>query len=317
MKENVAAVVVTYNRKDLLVKCLYGLLGQRYPVDRIYIVDNASTDETFELLGSLGLTANPIIQYVRMQENIGGAGGFHEGVKLAYESGYNWIWLMDDDVCPHPDCLSIMLRYKKISDCIHPRRHYNDFSFSDWEGYIDIRSGFEIFLGDRSFPNKEWVVVNFGCFEGMLISRNIVRKIGFPRKEYFYIKDDTEYGFLASKYTNCIYLRDALMKKLIDKRFDPPSPMQCFLMYRNYVGFLARKLAQSRLLYCSNALYFLLRGSVVQLVILSPVGLISIWFGFMCGIFERWGDEKRYLSSKISTPALSKHIYRRLKQTFA
>lgn len=85
----VAAVVVTYNRKELLRECLNALLNQTRPLDEIIVIDNASTDGTQEMIAK----EFPYITYVLMSENIGGAGGFHEGMKLAYEKGYDWIWV--------------------------------------------------------------------------------------------------------------------------------------------------------------------------------------------------------------------------------
>ncbi|MCD6105633.1 MAG: glycosyltransferase, partial [Thermosipho sp. (in: Bacteria)] len=43
-KETVCAVVVTYNRKELLLECLEALRKQTRPLDAIYLIDNASTD---------------------------------------------------------------------------------------------------------------------------------------------------------------------------------------------------------------------------------------------------------------------------------
>ena len=117
----ICAVVVTYNRKDLLVECLEALRRQTGPLDAIYIIDNASTDGTPELLRSRGyrdgaVIENPldgseiIIRYVRLPVNTGGAGGFHEGVKRAFHDGYDWIWLMDDDVEPEEYTLEKLLR---------------------------------------------------------------------------------------------------------------------------------------------------------------------------------------------------------------
>ena len=112
-RETVCAVVVTYNRKELLLECMRGLLAQTRPLDAIYIIDNASTDGTPELLKEKGYINSafkePNISYVRMPENTGGAGGFHEGIKRAYEDGCDWIWVMDDDVKAENDCLSQLM----------------------------------------------------------------------------------------------------------------------------------------------------------------------------------------------------------------
>ena len=53
-KETICAVVVTYNRKELLIECLEALLKQTRQLDGIYIIDNSSKDETPELLKEKG-----------------------------------------------------------------------------------------------------------------------------------------------------------------------------------------------------------------------------------------------------------------------
>ena len=141
----VCAVLVTYNRKDLLLECLDGLLKQTIPIDAIYIIDNASTDGTESLLktnkyisslppvdllepyeshltfvieepntaskGVQILESKVEIYYVRMNENTGGAGGFNEGMQRAYSKGYDWLWIMDDDAEPQADGLEKMSKY--------------------------------------------------------------------------------------------------------------------------------------------------------------------------------------------------------------
>lgn len=127
----VCAVVVTYNRKELLIECLDALENQSRPLDAIYILDNASNDKTTFLLEENGyINENPpetlqipwekssikngvLIHYVRMHRNTGGAGGFHEGVKRAYEKGYDWIWLMDDDAEPKKNALLELSKFFK------------------------------------------------------------------------------------------------------------------------------------------------------------------------------------------------------------
>lgn len=310
MKETVAAVLVTYNRKELLVKCLDSLLKQSHPLDKIIVLDNASTDGTTELLAEKGFLSSSVIDYVRMPKNIGGAGGFHEGTKKAYENDFDWIWLMDDDVAPLDCCLDDLLKYKSISKCIHPRKFYLNGDSFFWEGYLDERSGFQINFKDRSFPAKEWVPVGYGCFEGMLIHRDIIREIGFPRAMYFMNRDDTEYGYRACAYTTPIYVRDASMIKLLDKRRDPPTALQCYLKFRNEVGYFSRKISRNKLFYTQMAIYHLVRASLIQILILSPFGLFAVWYGFFCGIVEKWGDEKVFFGRRNVLGGHSLKLYR-------
>ena len=100
--ETVAVVVVTYNRADLLERMLDGLAALDRLPDAVIVVDNASTDHTPDVLAA---ATNPGLQVIRTEDNLGGAGGFHLGVRTAYERGFDRIWLMDDDVVPAPDCL--------------------------------------------------------------------------------------------------------------------------------------------------------------------------------------------------------------------
>ena len=145
--ESVLAVVVTYNRKNLLLECLSGLARQSRPIDGLVLVDNASNDGTPALLFEQGLIdrlpedLSPAIQefrtrpklldglptlVLRMNENTGGSGGFHEGLKRAYLEGADWIWLMDDDIEPDARCLEGLLSFSEISRCLHPRKYFQN-----------------------------------------------------------------------------------------------------------------------------------------------------------------------------------------------
>src|SRR4051794_13444369 len=101
----VVAVVVTYNRKVLLGRCLEALERQTRPPEAVLVVDNASTDRTAELVA-----AQSDARYVRLSRNGGGAEGFHHGVRIALaEEAPDWLWLMDDDCIAAPDALERLL----------------------------------------------------------------------------------------------------------------------------------------------------------------------------------------------------------------
>ena len=183
-KETICAVVVTFNRKAVLEKCLYSLLSQTHPLNSVIIVDNASTDGTEEML-SKQFFHNPIFKCINLGENIGGAGGFHFGSKYAFEKGYSWIWMMDDDCLPDKRCLENLL--------------------SNTENRTDIYSPVMISLEDRQ--TVLWGLkgdANTGnhdvCplpFNGFLIHRERIEIIGFPEKEFFIYGDDTDYSLRA------------------------------------------------------------------------------------------------------------------------
>ena len=87
------AVVVTYNREDLLPKTLAGIAsGERVPA-AVVIVDNASTDGTAEYLRALDYELP--VDCIRLESNMGGAGGFAVGIDRALERhNPDLVWVM-------------------------------------------------------------------------------------------------------------------------------------------------------------------------------------------------------------------------------
>ena len=105
MSEKVAAVVVTYNRLELLKKVIDGLRNQTYKLDKIIVVNNASTDGTSQWLSSQG-----DLEFIN-QDNLGSSGGQYSGSVFAYQNGYDWIWQMDDDVVADKYCLENLFKF--------------------------------------------------------------------------------------------------------------------------------------------------------------------------------------------------------------
>lgn len=313
-KETVCAVVVTYNRKQLLLECLNALCKQTRAVDAIYIIDNFSNDGTAELLLENGYinelpqengveplemeilpVDKPKIYYVRMYENTGGAGGFHEGVKRAYERGFDWLWLMDDDVEPVANALETMMQYKEISECIHPSKQFLNGDRFFWEGHLSKNTGLVKFKKTDFQDNSDFVYVNYGCFEGMLIARRIVGQIGYPKKEFFFIGDDTLYGYQASFFTKPIYLNKICLIKKIDKRGAIPSKLADYLGARNIFVVINQVTNRS---FFANFMYFLLVTKTIlsRLLKYKRIDLAyAVAFGYIDGLLCRYGNEKRYL----------------------
>lgn len=181
-----AAIVVAFNRKKLLAECLDGLLRQSLPLDAIYVIDNASTDGTDSHLKELGYLDRPTIRYIRLPVNGGGAGGFYHGMRAAFEAGYDWLWLMDDDTEPEADALRRMEPLKEHSEVVAIANEKLDI-----QGKTTL-DGLRLLpeSNDRSTAYRR---VRFSSFVGLLIRSATVRQIGFPRAEFFIHSDDREY----------------------------------------------------------------------------------------------------------------------------
>ncbi len=175
----IAALVVTYNRKDWLKRNLEALFNQSRLPDDIFVIDNASTDGTDSFLKD---TYNGKIIYKRLDENIGGSGGFHEGIKYIHEMGvYDWIWLMDDDAIPSKYALETLLKYTNVQKVGVLQNQM-----------ITDEKKFSRFSSLQSTALKKRF---FGMFVGYMIKTEAVDKIGYPDKGFFIYYDDLEYTF--------------------------------------------------------------------------------------------------------------------------
>lgn len=225
------AVVVTFNRLDLLKDTLKSLSGQTRPLDQIVVVNNGSTDGTAEWLET-----HDDLDVVT-QENVGGAGGFKTGMQRAFQAGAEWIWVMDDDVAPASNALQRLLEKKHISDCLMPQRVYLDGTPCWWGHVFDLRKRSVVF-GTRpreQDPNKDCCFVNTGCFEGMLIHRRVIEKVGLPDERFFISWDDTIYGLLVSRVTNLVVVRDAtIVRAKTYEEQKKVSPLFAYYHFRNF-----------------------------------------------------------------------------------
>jgi rhamnopyranosyl-N-acetylglucosaminyl-diphospho-decaprenol beta-1,3/1,4-galactofuranosyltransferase len=181
-----AAVVVTFNRKELLSECLDALLRQSQQLNAIFIVNNASSDGTKFYLQEHGYLDNPVIRYIELTHNMGGAGGFHVGMDAAHKAGFDWVWVMDDDTEPLLDALEKMETWKRYPRVVAIANRKID------------RQGNQTSDGLRLFSKsktgcKPYTMVRFSSFVGLLIRSTAMEAIGLPKSEFFIHNDDTEY----------------------------------------------------------------------------------------------------------------------------
>jgi rhamnopyranosyl-N-acetylglucosaminyl-diphospho-decaprenol beta-1,3/1,4-galactofuranosyltransferase len=105
--ERVVAVVVAYNRRDLLAEVLDALSAQSRPVDAVVVVDNASSDDSEGVVRDRA----PDATLISLTRNTGGAGGFAVGMAAAVaRHSPDWIWVMDDDTIPEAGALDGLIR---------------------------------------------------------------------------------------------------------------------------------------------------------------------------------------------------------------
>jgi rhamnopyranosyl-N-acetylglucosaminyl-diphospho-decaprenol beta-1,3/1,4-galactofuranosyltransferase len=189
----ICAVIVAYRRPKLLLKLIGSIRGQSMAAD-ILVWDNDHAGTLRDTLAQAGVLDSPGFHYVRSQANLGGAGGFSNGLKEAEKFGYEYYWLMDDDgVAVDPDCLKKQVRAARLLGgpsivgalVVDDMREHDRLSFGlcGMERRKDVaaKSQGGILYGGAN------------PFNATLLASGAVRKIGYPREDFFLYGDETEY----------------------------------------------------------------------------------------------------------------------------
>ncbi len=198
-KESICCVVVTYNRRTLLKRCINSLVTQTRPPDAILVADNGSTDGTANMIKQ-DFVHIPSIKYVNLGANLGGGGGFHYGARMAFEAGHDWVWLMDDDCNASEQCLENLIGGVASSYDV-----YSPIVLS-----LEDRQTVLWGITARCHDGTSEVVTL--PFNGFLIHRESLKEIGFPEKKFFIYGDDTEFNMRAKSYGKKILMvTDSIM----------------------------------------------------------------------------------------------------------
>ncbi|MBF7120227.1 glycosyltransferase family 2 protein [Pediococcus pentosaceus] len=189
----VDAVVVTYNRLQLLKECLSSLLSQGDGLSHIFVIDNKSTDGTSDFLSSI--TDDRVISET-LESNIGGAAGFEFGVtKAVNEGNADYIWIMDDDTIPQDGALESLLSSAKTLE--------NKFGFLCSNVRWTDGTPSNIATPSREWPDKVddgLIKVENATFVSVLVHRSAIVAVGFPIGAMKIWGDDTEYTKRLSNY---------------------------------------------------------------------------------------------------------------------
>lgn len=297
MEKIYAAVVVTYNRKKLLINCLEAIRRQKQKVDSLYIIDNLSDDGTPQILLDNGFIKkmpelNPDsnirleseirshnneekiqLVYIRKKKNDGGAGGFYEGLKQAVNDGFEWIWLMDDDGIPHCDQLASLYKTAKQYSLL-----YSNALVLNQENKNKMAFGFGNYNEVVELPNKTIIYDELNPFNGTLIHRSIPEQVGFIKKEMFIWGDEVEY---TNRVKNAGFEVGTVLDAL---HFHPPSksnfdkilsflPFQVIKKPQNRAGIYYRNLGYTNFKYKKyNFAKLLIKYTIYYLVRLDLDG---------------------------------------------
>ena len=193
--KKIYAVVVTYNRLELLKECLAALKAQTYKLDKIVVIDNHSEDGTADYLSTL--RGDDLFQIVTNETNEGGSAGFSRGIKISALEHPDWIWVMDDDSIPSPDALERLLPYtlpEKVG-FVNSKVVWKDGTPHVMNIPFVSKNQEQkklLFAGNEALQ-KNCQIVESASFVSLLLRGSLPWEVGLPFKEFFIWCDDAEY----------------------------------------------------------------------------------------------------------------------------
>ncbi len=204
----VGTVVVTHNRKELLLRSIHALLEGKQEGQLIFIIDNASDDGTKEAIAPF--VDNQTVFYYPTGGNYGGSYGFNYGMKLAFRHGCDYAWLMDDDCIVRQDSLEKLLAFLQQ----HTTETIGFLSSHVlWkDGSISLMNVQKTSLGHKITDFTKDQPIRIASFVSCLVNLKAAEEVGLPIKDFFVWGDDVEYTYRVSEKFPSYFVADSIVE---------------------------------------------------------------------------------------------------------
>lgn len=195
--KKVAVILVNYNGAMYNEECIDSLLNSDYENFEIIVVDNASSDNSLNILQNKYRNS---IKIIKSEENIGFSGANNLGIDLAKEIGCNYILLLNNDTVIKKDSIKEMMRLSNQypNDAISPKINYFNKKNVIWSagGGINWSKGLTFHYGMNEYDNNNFNnerVIEFATGCCLLLPLSIIEKVGYLEDQYFLYYEDTDY----------------------------------------------------------------------------------------------------------------------------
>ncbi len=214
----IAGVIVTHDRLADLERCLAAMRSQTFPLAGLIVVNNASSDGTREWLD-----AQPDVIAIH-QGDEGPAGGMYTGIKVAYESGYDAIWVLDDDALPDSTALERLVEAPAndgsnvVCSMIVSRDDPESLAFpvprlSTYSSLFDYYRKVTDRVSDLRAESDERGYAWSMFMNGALLPRGVVADVGLPKREFYMGGEETEYHYrVRSRGYNTFVVLDSVCR---------------------------------------------------------------------------------------------------------
>lgn len=212
------AVVLTYNRPILLEENILAVLKQTVLPKELIIIDNNSSLHTQEVVNKYQNNGKLNIRYHKLENNFGSAGGFYYAIKFAYDLGCEYILTMDDDGKPYNNDTFEVLNLA-LQDAVKKNQAVIIGPLVTYDGvHITFGPNYSEEYIQKVKKSKNLIYKNYiSPYNGTIISRKCIEKIGFPNKEFYMYGDEIDYMMRAKE-------NEILLLTVLNAIYQHPKP---------------------------------------------------------------------------------------------
>jgi hypothetical protein len=239
----IVAIIVTWNKQQHVIRCIDSVLASTYPIKKVIVVDNASSDGTAKTIKDRYCNST-IVELLENPKNLGGSGGFYTGIKAALDHQPGYLWLLDNDVTVDPDALKnliFVMEQEQSAGIVGSKVYFAQAPEIIWGlgAYVNYRLGHISVVGDKVKDSGQYsrvMKLDYVPMCSFLISTEVVQQIGLVDPEYFVYSDDVDYctrakqaGFEVYNAPNSVAWHDVTLHS---QRL---SPFAAYYFTRNYI----------------------------------------------------------------------------------
>ncbi len=232
----IAIIIVNYNGGNLLHKCLSFVAKQTVPAHQVYVVDNASHDNSIAQCEQ----AFPNVVYIKNDKNLGFAAGNNIAAKMATDC--DWLAFLNPDAFAAPDWLEQLIAATKqypeydIFGC--RMRDANHPELLDGTADIYHISGLA-WRRDHQIANpnrNQFEEIFAACAAAALCKRDAFINAGGFDEDYFCYFEDVDLGFRLRVFgLRCLYVPTAVVDHMGSAISGKTSDFQVYHGHRNMV----------------------------------------------------------------------------------
>lgn len=200
-KSRIAIILLNWNGVSDTLECVKSIMYSSYKNYQIIIADNKSSGDDVKILKK---ELSDSVIFIENEANLGFAEGNNRALKYAVDNNFDYCLLLNNDTTIKNDLLENLIISAKLGYSIIGGRIYNYYDRTKiWFGGGELKKYFGVPRDIKNTDREQEVDFVSGCM--MMISSELIKKIGYLNKEYFAYWEDIEFCLRAKKNGYAIY----------------------------------------------------------------------------------------------------------------